>query len=251
MTPVITSQKQIDLEKFYAMALDPIGVSKTAIVEDFTLVTGAKLDRSLNSIQFNLLERQTNTDERKNKGFRLLAADDIAYISDISIFLKKVNQATGEYSVIPLTYPESTVFVGVKGGKKETDSLQALYEGTLNFVRNRTTLLKDFSMRKFLYAPMRQLKDNVYPNINSDAAVEMSVKSVITGADDIEFNIMLAKATAEMRELLEGGIAADGSDIAGVSNYVYIHLEGFRASKVADKFKKYREENNKRLGITD
>lgn len=250
MTPVITSQNQIELDRFYAVALDPIGVSKTAIVEDFTLVTGAKLDRNLNSIPLNLLERNTQTSERLNKGFKLLAVDDIMYITKISIFLKKVNETTGDFSVIPLTYPEILVFIGVKNSLKEVDSLQAFYEGSLNFVRNRTTLLKDFAMRKFLYSPMRQLKDGVYPNINSDAAVEMSVKSIITGADDIEFNIMLAKASAEMRELLEGGVSAAGAAVS-TSNYVYIHLEGFRAAKVAPKFKIYREENNKRLGITD
>jgi hypothetical protein len=251
MKPVIVSQKQIELDRFYAIALDKIGKGQTAIVEDFTLVAAAKLDSSENKISFNLLESKANGSDIKDLGLNLLAVGDIAYINKITVYLKKVNKSAKEFAVIPLTYPEKSIYVGVKEGVKEVDALQALYEGSLNFERNRTTLLKGFSMRKFLYSPLRQLSDDVYPNINDDAAVEMSIKPIITGADDIEFNILLPKVSKIVRELLEGNIDAEGKDKTGYENMVYIHFEGFRAAKCAPEFIAYREKNNKSLGISE
>jgi hypothetical protein len=251
MTTVITSKRQIELENFRRIALDPIGMGGKAIVEDFTLVAAAKLDSSQNTLVFTLLESQNKESERKEKGLKLLALADIAYMYDLTIYIKKVNEATGEYSVIPLTYPEKTIFTGVKDGMKEVDAFQVLYGGSINFERGRTTLMKDVDLRQYLFAPDRQLSDDVYPNINNQAAVEISEKSILTGEDDIEFNIVLPKTTKVNRELLEGNIAADGSEKTGYANYVYIHLQGFRAAKCAKAFIPYREKNNKALGIAD
>lgn len=237
-----------DLNDFFAAVINPMGI-KTPIVEDAELLLGVRLDKNKSQLVFNVIDSSTKLPYE-----RRLLEQDVFRITHIAGEIIKVDETLGSenYSVTPYTYPDPSVFVGVKATKKETDAIEAIYSGVINFTRSRTGLLKDFPTRSLAFAPERQKSDGTYyPTINDDRYKRLTIQPVISGKDSMEFKLDLGTTTAAYMELLQGDINAAGATITTARNHFVLRLRGFRAVGIGVEFAQWRKRYNESLGIRE
>jgi len=235
-----------DLDLFYSEVLNKMG-SKSPLVEDAELLLGCAFDKNKSSLEFNLFDSSTKLPYE-----RRLLEQDLIRVTHIAGEFWKVNEATGNYSVTPFTYPEQAVFIGKKGTDTEIQAMEAVYSGVLNLMRSRTELLKDYPVRSLLVAPERQQNDGkYYHTVNDDRYKRLTIQPCFGGKGTMKFTLDLSQTTANMMELLVGNLDAAGATVAGVKNHFIIRLRGFRAVGQGEPFQVFRKQYTESLGIRE
>lgn len=202
---------------------------KDIIVEESDIVLCSKIDANANALYFYILKKD-KTGIHPLELF--LDEKDLFFGHEQGVFIQKV---IGEDFSSPLySYIEKEVFDGVTtSGLKESDALEAVFNGLLNILRNKKGIINNTRIRNFMFAPDRQISDGVYPNMNDDAFKKLTKKPVFSGKDDLEMRVDLGKMSQELRALIQGNVDNTGAAKTDRQNYMFIVYRGFLASNVS------------------
>ncbi len=238
MNKVSTDRQAFDY--FKDNILRPAGAG-SAIINERTFILEAKLNNQSRDMTFRILETKKDSD-REIK----LDLEDIALITQIRLSCQKVREENGY--TIPLTpdltYADKDFFVGVLGGKKEVDAVNAIWDGgKLSLESKSTKRLSQFDTYNLLHVPQVQLKEDGQPIYGTDnegrGYYSIINPFVLSGKAENDIRLTLGYMISE---IMEGKHDATGTAYAGdVYNVVRLRLRGFVGLNAASKYSAWLE----------